>query len=797
MRRILLSILFVYYPVYLLHAQNGNIKGIVKDKYTNHPVPFANVLIFNTTTGTQSDSLGQFNFPNIEENFLRIQISSIGYEPFISEVIEISKVKTINVELFLTPSTEVLNEVKVLSNPFNVAPESPLSIQRIGIDLIEKSAGANRDISKVLQLFPGVGNPLTFRNDLIVRGGGPSENRFYLDGVEIPTINHFATQGASGGPVGILNVDFIREVEFYSGAFPASRGNTLSSVVEFSQKEANKEQTSFKGSIGASELSFSVNGPISEKTSLLAGIRRSYLQFLFDQLGLPFLPTFNDFSFKTRTKINRHNEITFLGIGALDQTRLNPEPDPSKENIYILSYIPTNYQWNYTVGSVYKHYLQKSYLTIVLSRSHLYNKAYKYYNNIETPENLNLDYRSNEIENKFRVELTSRPRNFSINVGGNIEIAGYDNYTFFKNYSTDGYIETQYDSKLTLLKWGAFGSISHPFINNRLSLSLGARLDANNYSNEMNNLLKQFSPRFSASFMLTPKLYLNGSTGRYYQQPAYTTMGYKISDQFINRINGLNYIQSNHYVVGMEMRPNDYTRFSIEGFLKNYYNYPFSVSDSVSLASKGSGYGVFGDEEVTSTSKGRAYGFEILLKQRSLKKLSYIIAYTYVRSEFTDINNQFIPSSWDSKHLITATISKKLKRNWDLGIKWRFIGGLPYTPYDYERSSYVVAWNARGREYLDYSLYNTKRLKPFHQLDFRVDKTYNFKKWTLGFYLDIQNLYNKKNQEPNNLTLVYDGNNVPVIINPDATITEQKYALEPLKTTSGTILPTIGVNIEF
>lgn len=793
----LFTYIFLFLAQYIAYSQTGTINGVITDDITNEPVPFANVIIFDTTIGAMSDNDGKFTLTGVEDDFIRIQISSLGYEPYTSEMINVSKISVINVVFQLKPTFETLDEVKVTAQPFVSRPESPVSLQSIGIDLIEKSAGANRDISKVIQSFPGVGNPASFRNDLIVRGGGPSENRFYLDGIEIPTLNHFSTQGASGGPVGILNVDFIRKVDFYSGAFPASKGNALSSVFEFSQIDGNKEQTSFKGSVGASELSFSMNGPLGEKTTLIAGVRRSYLQFLFDQLGLPFLPTFNDFSFKTKTKFNKQNELTVLGIGAIDQFKLNPSPEPSEENDYILSYIPSNNQWNYTLGAVYKHYFKHSYVTFAASRSHLNNTSFKYFNNIETPENLNYDYKSNETENKLRLELTARPNNFSINVGSNIEFANYNNTTYTKIYGSNGPEEINYQSDLNFTKFGLFGSVAHPFFQNRLSLSLGMRMDANSYSTQMNNLLNQFSPRFSASYNLTNKLYLSGSVGRYYQLPSYTTMGYKKGDEFINRTNSLKYIHSDHYILGLELRPNDYTRISLEGFVKNYSNYPFSVADSVSLASKGGDYGVFGDEEVTSSSTGKTRGFEILIKQRSPKKLSYILSYTYVRSEFSDYNQQLVPSSWDSKHLFTATLSKKLKRNWDIGAKWRFIGGLPYTPYDLDRSSLVLAWDARGREYLDYSKFNSERLDAFHQLDIRVDKTYYFKNWSIGFYVDIQNLYNKQSTNPDRLVQVKDENGQPIIENPQAPIEQQRYALKPLKTASGTVLPTIGLNIEF
>lgn len=779
-------------------GQTGVLRGSVKDAFTNEAIPFVNVVVFGSSTGTMTDTLGQFEFDQLPTGFLRLQLSSIGYKPLITEEFNISQIRINYVELKMESTTEALDEIQITASPFAQKPEAPVSLRRIGIDQIEKSAGANRDISKVLQSFPGVASSVTYRNDLIVRGGGPSENRFYLDDIEIPNINHFATQGASGGPVGILNVDFIREVDFYSSAFPASKGNALSSVLQFKQIDVNNDKANFKGTLGASEISLTSTAPLGKKTSLIASVRRSYLQFLFDALGLPFLPTFTDFQVKTKTRLDVKNEISFIGVGAIDHFALNPSPEATEENQYILSYIPVNEQWNYTIGTSWKHYLDKSYFTFVLSRNHLNNRAYKYQNNIERPEYLMTDYTSDEIENKFRLEYTTRPNDFTITIGSGLEYASYSNTTFNKTFVGDAPKEVNFSSELDLIKWYFFGSISHPFFNNRLSLSASLRLDANDYSSRMNKLPDQLSPRIAASYMLLPDLYINANAGRYYQNPAYTIMGFRNNTgEMVNQRNGLKYIRADHYVAGLEYRPNDHTRLTLEGFLKNYDDYPMSVNDSISMASKGGDYGVFGNEEVTPHSKGRAYGLEALFQTRTNKGLSLTSAYTYVRSEFTNNDGKYIPSSWDSRHMFTITLNQKLKSNWDIGFKWRYLGGLPYTPYDEDKSSLVVAWDAQGREYLDYSLFNTKRLSAFHQLDVRIDKSYSFKKFALGFYIDIQNIYNSKAKQAPNLIQVKDETGNPIITNPGSPDQEQRYLLKELNTSSGTILPTIGLMIEF
>ena len=256
-KKFIFLLLLMFTGLQIMQAQQTySIKGIVKDAANGEPVSFANVVIWNTIEGTVTDSIGQFEITGVSPGSYRLQASFIGYKPTVTAEFRISN-KDMFFPIELEESSESLQEVNIVASPFRKTAESPLGLRVIGFKEIEKSAGGNRDISRVVQSFPGVASTAAFRNDLMVRGGGPSENRFFLDGVEIPNINHFSTQGASGGPVGIINPDFIREVDFYSAAYPAARGNALSSVLDFKLQDGNKEKFSLRGVIGASDIGFS------------------------------------------------------------------------------------------------------------------------------------------------------------------------------------------------------------------------------------------------------------------------------------------------------------------------------------------------------------------------------------------------------------------------------------------------------------------------------------------------------------------------------------------------------------
>lgn len=773
------------------YSQSASVKGTITDKNTNEPVPFANIVVAGTNVGTTSDLDGKFAITGLNPGYQKLRVSFIGYKTKITDEFLISNTNIPYIEIYLESDEQLLQEVVIAVDPFDKREESIVSMQTIGTKEIESNPGSNRDISRVIQSFPGVGSTPAFRNDVIIRGGGPSENRFFLDGVEIPVLNHFSTQGASGGPVGIINADFIRTVDFYSSAFPATKYNALSGILDFKQKDGSRDKTNYQVALGASETSFTVDGPIGEKTSYIFSVRRSYLQLLFSAIGLPFLPTYNDYQVKVKTNIDKNNTFTLISLGSLDKLSLNTDienPDESQE--YILSQIPVNDQWSYTIGGVYKHYMEKGSQTFVLSRNMLNNQFYKYPDNDETKAK-SFDYLSTESENKFRYELDLKNAGIKYSFSSNLEYADYTNETAQLVYLDDSLLNFKYSTDINVIKYGLSGQASRRFLNSRLLVSAGIRFDGNNYNDNTINPLKQSSPRLSASYTLTEYTALNVGIGRYFQNAAYTTMGYRDNFGQLVNSNSVKYIGLNQYNIGVERKFTQKVLLSVEGFYKDYFQYPIDLITGASLANQGAGYDIAGASSVEFTGKGRAVGFEIL-NRWNLNSFKLLASYTFVRSLFTDITGDYIPSSWDSKHLLTITGTKEFKSNWRVGFKWRYVGGLPYTPYDLELSSIVQAWDANGQAYLDYSELNSLRFKSFHQLDIRVDKNYFFNKWSLMCYIDIQNAYNFQNTGQDYIIREKNEDGTYKVVNGGTS-----YVLKSVSNKSGTLLPSIGIMIKF
>lgn len=777
-------------------TQNIKVYGTVTNTLNNQPIPFANVVIDGTTIGVTTDIDGNFELSDLTPGEYNFRCTYIGFNSNFQSEVQLTPNKNLRLDFSMVENAQIIEEVQVTANTFNKTEESPTSLRTINASEIYRNPGGDRDISKVVANLPGVSSTPSFRNDLIVRGGAPNENRFFLDGVEIPNINHFATQGSSGGPVGIINVNFIREVDFYSGAFPANRGNALSSIMELKQIEGSDESFSGSFMIGSSDAGLTLNTPLSQTSTMLLSVRRSYLQFLFQALQLPFLPTYNDVQLKVTHKPNKKNQINIIGLAAIDEFSLNPKANENiddkqtlAQNEYILNNLPVNEQWNYSIGMSWKHFFENSNLLLVLSRSHLNNTAEKYADYADTSSEKLLDYESEEIENKSRLEYNFRANNLKFNVGLNLEDATYTNYTNRKITFGDIITDKIVNAELHFIKYGAFAQVSKTYLVDRLVTSFGIRTDGNSFTE--NSTTPNLSPRLSLAYNLNGKSSINANLGRYYQLPSYTILGFENNGTYLNQ--DAEYIQCDHAVLGLEYNPTNYSKITVESFYKNYDNYPFSDSVGISLANLGGDFGVIGNENITSISKGRSYGLEFLAQQKLSTSVYGILSFTYYRSEFEDKNNQYVPSAWDNRYILNLTAGKKFKNNIELGVKFRYSGGAPYTPLDLATSSIKGVWDVNQQGVLDYDLLNTKRLNDIHGLDIRLDKKWFFKKWSLNAYLDIENLYNYKIQLPSEVGVDNELSDQPIY----EAQNDSQYSLYEIVNESGTILPTVGLLIEF
>ena len=777
-------------------AQVGSININVYDEFSQQPLE---AMVSVSGEERFFTGLGNVQIDSLQQGNYSFEISAEGYLPSYLDDITIVPNQNISYSIGLYSISEELEAAIITRLTYKTTAESPLSLRSISSEEIQKNAGSNRDVSKAILSFPGVGSTATFRNDLFIRGGSSGENKFYVDGIEVPVINHFQTQGASGGPRGILTVDFIQDGDFYSGAFPARRNGVLSSLFEFNLKQARKDKLGFKGIIGLDDLQLMMDGPLSKDQSWtgLFSVRKSNLQLLFSAIGLPFLPSYYDANFKVSKKFNTGDELYFIGIGAIDQFEFNEDAEPTLSNLTLIERLPKSPQWNYTFGAGYKRLTDNGNWLFTYSQNMMDNRADKYYRNIETPENLLLDYHSREFESKIRADRNLNLGKFKVSFGANVNFANYKNDSRIHSVSQNNVDLDELDVNMDLFQYGAYFQAARSFFSQKLQLSLGMRMDATDYSDKTNNPFEQFSPRFSLNYKFAPRFAFNFNAGIYHQLPAYTALGYVENEDFVNRPN-LKYIKNSHLVGGIEYKGKSNLRITLEAYYKKYKNYPFSLRNQISLANVGADFGVVGNEPLDARGEGETYGMEVLIQKRTTNNFYGIAAYTFGYSKFSDADENLLPSSWDSRHILTLSVGKYFNRNWNIGSRFRLQSGLPETPYDLERSSLVNIWTISNGPVQNFEELNSLRGNLAHQLDIRVEKKWAFAKWQLTAYLDVVNVYGSNS--PSALPVVNlqrDDSNNGIILNPEAPADQQRYLLEIGEQDRSTVLPYFGLIFEF
>ena len=781
--RFYFAIIFLLLAHSILGQVTGEVFGTVTDE-AGMPILGASIYLEGTENGSTSDFDGNFRISPAPTGSFNLIASYLGYQTQTKYNIIIKSKGNIAYNFVLKEAATSLDEVIVSQGTKISRPrETPLSVQSLGAAEVANYPGSNNDVVQVAQTLPGVSPSIGgFRNDLIIRGGAPNETEYYLDGLEVPNINHFSTQGSSGGPVGLVNVSFISDVTLSSSAFGVQYDNPLSGVLQFNQRNGNSRNFNGNFRISASEAAITAEGPLfkgdkeDSPTTFLVSVRRSYLQFLFEAIGLPFRPNYWDYQFKFNHKINQYNTISLLGLGSIDDFSVEAPEDFDAEQQASLEQAPFIDQRTNAIGATWKNRFKDGtgFMQTTLSNNTLVNEFTRF----SDPENETGVLFSNdatESETKLRYGLTKFFGDWKFFTGFNVQYARYENTT--SNINDNQFFETEID----FFNYGLFANITNSFFNDKLDISAGFRVDDDSFL-EDSNLLDTFSPRLALSYKFADNWSLNATVGRYFKIPPYTILGFRNNEnQLIN--NDVNYTRSDHYVLGLEYFLNPSASFSLEGFYKDYDDFPVSVLDGVSLANKGADFEVLGSEDIETVGKGRSYGVEFQFQQKLTNNFFGIFSYTWFFSEFTGFDrNEFIPSVWDSRHLISLVSGYKLPKNWEISTRYRFAGNTPFIPVDQQ-----ATLQAYPEIILDYQRLGEEELTVFSQLDLRIDKKWNFKNWSFNLFVEAQNLLAQEIPQPPQFGLARD--TTGSLIEPTS--------LVEIETTTNQVIPSLGIVVDF
>jgi hypothetical protein len=758
------------------------IRGKVVDE-KGAPI-FGATVFLNNNQGNYTEENGTFEITNVEPGSYNLTASFIGYDPQTKFNVIIKSKGNPAFNFTLKESSETLEEV-VISNENKISrpKETPLSTQSLSAVEIATYPGGNNDVVQVAQTLPGVSPSVGgFRNDLIIRGGAPNETVYYLDGMEVPNINHFATQGSAGGPVGLLNVSFISDVTLSTSAFGAQYDNPLSGVLQFKQRDGNRNNFNTNIRVSATDAALTLEGPLfkgnqeSSKTSFLFSVRRSYLQALFELIGLPIRPNYWDYQYKLSHQIDDYNDLYILGLGSIDDFSVEAPDEFDEEAQAVLEQAPFIEQKTNSIGVTWKKRFRdgSGFMQTTISNNRLEN-IFTTYEDTENETGIIFRNDAVESETKLRYELTKFVDDWKWTGGFNTQYSYYSNDT--QNTTDNIFFNTEID----FIKYGVFLNGTKSFFNDKLDVSLGFRMDDDSFT-EGNSLFSTFSPRLSLSYEFVENWRVSSTIGRYFKLPPYTILGFR--DNNGNLLNqDADYTQSDHFVVGLQYTPTPASIISLEGFYKRYDDYPVSVLDQVSLANKGADFEVLGNEDVETVGKGKSYGLEFQYQQKLTNNFYSIFSYTYFFSEFTGFDtSEYIPSVWDSRHLISFVGGYKLKRNWEISSRYRFAGRTPFVPVDLNAST-----NTYPDIVLDYARLGEEKLDTFSQLDIRVDKKWNFSAWSLNIFFEVQNILAQEIPTPPEYGLARDMNGNET----------SPRSLVQIEQETNTPIPSIGIVVDF
>jgi hypothetical protein len=705
----------------------GAIRGHVHDAVTQEPLLGANVVLLGTSFGKSTDEKGNFEILNLPPGTYRVQATTVGYEAQIKTDVVIASGKQTESLFALAPSAIELGEVIVKPDYFETSPTGPVSSQSLSNEEIRRIPGVQEDVARAIAVLPGVVQASQGRNDLIVRGGAPSENLYLIGNLEVPNINHFGTQGATGGPLSFVNLDFVRDVTFSTGGFGVRYGDRLSSVLKIELKEGRTDHIGGKATISATQFGLNTEGPLGDKGSFIFSARRSYLDFLFRLAGFGFVPEYWDFLGKATYRPSWRDEFSFLNIGALDDVRFyNDDADQRFDNSRVLG----NEQRQYFSSISWQHLFRGGFLNTTLGRT------FTRYRFEQSDSLLNpiFQSQSKEGETALRTDvtlLTKGGMEFTAGVKGSaVRLVGDMQLRPYETSFGDSLMISSSSWNSTAFKSAAYSQIAVGMLE-RLRLTFGGRLDYFERIDEP----AAIAPRMSAAVLLSRLTTLTLSVGRYHQAPSCIWI---VSNEANRR---LKHLRADQIVAGIERLLREDIRLRVEGYVKRYSQYPASVQRPyLVLANSGAGFGgsdegfsSFGFDTLTSEGEGLSRGVELLMQKRFSHDCCYgILSLAYSKTDFTALDGIERPGLFNQRVIMNLSYGYKPNPKWEFSGKFRFGTGTPYTPY-----------GSQGKQ--DVQVYNSRRLPEFHSLDVRVDRHWNFDRWNLITYVDIQNIYDREN----------------------------------------------------
>lgn len=762
MKHIFLIMMSISFLAAEIFAQSGIMRGKVVNSSDKQALPGVNIIVMGTDFGAASDENGEYFLSGIPAGYYAVRFSFIGFEPKVVTDIFIRGNKAVYVNIELNSQPIEQGEVTVTSGYFEHPSDAPLSLQSLNFEEIRRAPGAREDVSRMIQNFPGVSMTQDDRNDLIVRGGSPSEVLFMIDGIEVPNPNHFGTQGSTGGPISMINSEFIDNAKFYLGGFNASYGDKISGVMDINYREGIRNGISGKVDLNFGGAGGYFEGGFDEgKGSILIGAHRSFLDLLESVFDIGGVPIYNNVQTKIAYDINNTHKVSFLFLGADDKIDIDKEIDRNDFHAGVTDtavYYDVKFKSQQLTGGInLRSFWDNNFYTDFIV-SHSYNKFTTYQRALDI-EAFH-DSSENKLLNEKTVTQNLTYSNISTEQISNIKLNA--NYVFSKStlfslgvyfrnswfdYSIDylpfhperrnefGILPESYHIKRNIteaFKYGGYINLKQDF-GSYLVLNLSARVDHNKLLNKTS-----YSPRVSLLFKPTNSFSIHTGYGRYYQSPELLWIaGDPLNEKLLKDFGCDQFLSGITYLVTPA------TKLTVEGYYKKYFDYPVADDEGyemITMANAGATYGNSTEaNKLLSKGEGKAFGLDFSLQQKLVNDFYGMLSYS-----FSDIKHKakdvvYRRSAFDKKHVLNLVFGYRINKEFELSCKWRYAGGSPYTPYDSQAS--IEA----GEGILDLTKINESVFPSYSRFDIRLDHREYYESGTLVEYISIENVFGSKN----------------------------------------------------
>ena len=700
----------------LVFSQTGTIKGSISDRL-GLPLPGANIQLKETNLGTTSNVDGYFEFLNVPSGYYTVYVTYIGYEPVTYPDVWVRPNAYDNIEISLSQLVIEFDNVLVEDSYFRNSGLNQDQSVTFRNDEIRRAPGAGQELSRILNSLPSVASVGENRQDMMVRGGGPTENGFVIDNIPIPSISHFAQEdGRSNGPIGLINTEMVETLEFYSNGFSAAYGNRLSSYGDITYRNGDKNEFKGNASLGLGGAAALMEGPLNSESSYIFSYRRSYLDVIAGALNAGGLPSYDDIQGKITYQPNPYNALSFLVVSGSSLYERTKE-DAIKEE-----------QVNYGRR-------QNNQSTIGMNYKKIWNES--------SFSNTSISFSDQRADASFLNYKTSSVTSMANNTLQSYSVRQINQTQISNKLGTEYGFETsskilQYDFLLndlaasqdvSIVNTAVFSTFRYLFASKFL-ISTGARVERNDY--EKKNLI---SPRFNAKYNLKDGVSaLIYNAGSYYQNPPEIYLS-------VEENSSLKSVRTFQHSITYERLLTSSTKLTLAYYQKTYSDAPMLSSmlartEPTFLLDRLAMY-----SGVVSSGSSTTDGIELLIEKKRAENFYGLIGATYFNAMYDDFDNISRNRDYNYKYIMNVVGGYRPEAEWEFSVRWSYFGGKPYTPIDEVKSQEL------GDEVLFLDQWNERRTPAYHSLFLRYENHKNFQSGNLIFFVEFWNAYNRENIE--------------------------------------------------